>query len=452
MYKTGKITLICIILFLAGFGALSNSQADELSDLRNTVDSYRQDISKWAQQKTIMLFMVCSIGILGIILIPLQKVDKPYIKTVTIIIGCLISSLTLVKEKTFSVDHKELAYRINKARKLMLEIDMELPRMPTDEIAKNQWYEKIKGKLARILELSERSYLASTAPSKNTAGILPFLQTRAEREPLWLRQPLADPANIYFIGIGEGYSLLQAEEYARMQTQENMKGILKDYLNIDPAVGPDYAPQQTPMQQTTAGPEIEDFYFFKDPETNRYRYYSLFRLNLKKIMLELKFRQIKGEMSFQENPSRAISFLQEEAPLIYMRSLHDNENLIAVSLAELNREQYEMYMEARLQRQRNFLDEAFASIQPVLEEKPDFFFGWFELALLSDSAGRLDEAAAAYEKAAQLFSGKTNNFFYEYGKFLKKQGNYPEAAGMFHKVLEIDPKNNLVHRILEKLR
>jgi len=451
MKKRGGIVIFCIIFFLISFGVIKESQADDLSALTKTVDAFKKDINKWGNQKNIMIWMVCGIGILGIALVPLQKFDKKHIKTITIIIGCLISALTLVKEKTFSVDHKELSYRIHKARKLMLEIDMELPRMPTDEIAKNKWYEKIKGNLMKILELSERSTIEKTVPSEIPAGFFPFLQSRASREPIWIRQPLADSSNIYFIGIGESYSFLKAEEYAKLQARESAKVIIEDYLNIKVELESTYDVRQVSAQQSPLMSEIEDYYFFTDPNTNRYRYYSLLKLNIKKIMLEMRFRQIKGKMSYRDNPSKAIEYLLDEVQDLYMKSIHENENFITTCLTELNREQYEKFMEGRLFRQKNMLEEALSFIQPVLEEKPSFFYGWFELALIHDAGERYQEAALDFEKASALSDRTNTNFYFGYGKFLQKQRKYPDAIRMFNTVLELSPNNHFVKRLLEKL-
>jgi len=88
---------------------------------------------------------------------------------------------------------------------------------------------------------------------------------------------------------------------------------------------------------------------------------------------------------------------------------------------------------------QELLAKSLEAYQKVIELKPDDAAARNNYGLALAKAGRMDEARAQLEQAAQLNPGGAGQYYYNLGALLVNSGRTAEAKEAFKKALEIDP-------------
>lgn len=139
------------------------------------------------------------------------------------------------------------------------------------------------------------------------------------------------------------------------------------------------------------------------------------------------------------------------AALLMQGRLTESRDLIEELIAEEPTELSGFGLRLQLAGVRRALGEPFDDVEPLIVEaiersrrNPESPHAAGLLAFAYDSAGRLDEAAAAYVRAIELDPGESQ-LFDAYGLVLGKTGRDAEALRAFYRAVETTPNNPFVH-------
>ena len=292
-----------IILLLVGFVAtplcygqspssLDTSWIDELINEKLAM------INKWETDAAVILTMLIVVGSLGIITGALQASTKNWTKTATIIIGAIISLITLVNNTVFEVDHRVLKKKAHEARKVIREVKFLMKTakeggfntVNNDDRAR--LYEKIGTLIAKIDGLADDLYSTKTASTSFIS--LVYAEAGASDTPNWVQEvPRSDGSFRYYVGKGQGRTIRDATEGAAKDLDrkvlEDLKMRWREMINAP--FPPDSLYEATPLPVST-----ENTHFDYDSGKTIYTYYVLIRANLDNFVHELRFRSLANEL------------------------------------------------------------------------------------------------------------------------------------------------------------
>ena len=83
-------------------------------------------------------------------------------------------------------------------------------------------------------------------------------------------------------------------------------------------------------------------------------------------------------------------------------------------------------------------------LNEILVNKPEFYMGWYNLALAYASSGNDENARKAYDKTIALEPAQPSRdgtVYNAYGHFLLERKHYCEAIQLFEKAVELDENN-----------
>ena len=99
------------------------------------------------------------------------------------------------------------------------------------------------------------------------------------------------------------------------------------------------------------------------------------------------------------------------------------------------------------------MDEAIADLNRAVEIDPSFAPAWANLGIVLDQQGKLDEAAASFQKAIQ-YAGNVEmavQLHYRLGNLLTKKGDAPQAAEHYREALKLEPDFSPAVEALRKI-
>lgn len=104
----------------------------------------------------------------------------------------------------------------------------------------------------------------------------------------------------------------------------------------------------------------------------------------------------------------------------------------------------EMFETARSLQSAGRLEEAEAAYRSLLEQSPDFLKGWNNLGVILESTGRAEEAVDAYEQAIRIDTTQSM-LHYNRGHALHLAGRHEDAIAAYRRALELEEEDGDTH-------
>jgi Flp pilus assembly protein TadD len=206
---------------------------------------------------------------------------------------------------------------------------------------------------------------------------------------------------------------------------------------------------KTPGAQATAaaqylleGARIADSYIAYDKGHATYRAYALLALGKKLASTDLQLFAAKNNVPVSAVQAQALQTASRKPDdyLAQRAQVYTAENNKAQ--ATLQPAQYDQYTRARMLRQQGKGEQAIPHLKEVVRQNPDFYLGWYNLALAYDDRDDFANGKAAYEKAIELEKKsalRDASLYNSYGYFLFKNKKFREAASSLKTAVMIAP-------------
>lgn len=274
--KNRSFLLALALLMLFSFFSLStllaqHSFSDEYNFLLSQTNDLLNKTQGWARQSMILRCLTIAVAIFGVAVSTLQKVDRPWSKNVTLVLGLIISGLTVVNTTAFDADYRTLKGNALQLHAEIVEAQYMLAGFDGASEADKQIY------IQKIIDLTKKVYGTEEGmvTKRVSLELLPAAYALST-QPGWISNPPTDSFNDYFVGKGENPSLATAKDLAYNNAVDNAVRRL--------------GPRPTATAITAADPlrkyvlsssAIAQSYFSYDGVRRLYTYYVLLKINRK---------------------------------------------------------------------------------------------------------------------------------------------------------------------------
>jgi tetratricopeptide (TPR) repeat protein len=457
-----KISLVFLLVLIGLFlvvltdAVFADVKTDQ-KDIRDILTPYEAKIRNWEFMAGLCFAMTIIVAVLGVLTGTLQKAQKDLLKNLALVFGIAISIITVINSGLSKGDYRSY---VSKGRKLIDSIKIEIIRAYPDgnEEARKAWLLKIDDlcqELSNIRKAETPEVSAQATSGFTLASSLYAQATRTEELPLWLSRLPSDPTTIYFVGMGENANLEKAK--ALSQSEAKYEASIVVFLQFERVIagsGRTFDSQSLALSMLQSA-EISDTYFQFSKNTQRFRFYSLLTLNKERMTLNKRFYAIEKRIDM---PSSLYDFpdkLQGLSEYDFQKSLKRQDYFMSSIYKDLSPDELESFWEIHQSRLNGISQATFGKIEPLLLNKPSFYFGWFEKAADLNIQGDNAEAERAYQKAFELERALPFRDFQlviAYAGFLNKQKRNKEAIDMVAKAIQNDPNNGLLQIKLESLK
>ena len=377
-------------------------------------------------------------------------------KIVTAICGLVVTIVTGLTN-TVGWDHRELNRSITKAQVMLAQMHRwrvlyEGASARGDDDKQNAFDEF--GKLhIEFIKLQERppeavaqsddfgSSIIKTAFAEEEAGV-----------PSWVRALPEDSKNLYFVGVADSAKLGDAKAASKDEAIQNAASFLNDTLS---AKGGELDIEKLTFSLAHAAEEAGNYVSY-DQKLGSYRYYSLICINKAVAEAQVSLFAVQHGAKVPAGLIKALDDTQRVRDDYAARQLEQYEALLNMTKTLLSPEENRKFSAAReLRKQKKEYEKVIAMLNEILATKPDFFLGWYNLALAYSESGNDTAARTAYEKTIALEPAqpmRDATVYNAYGHFLLQREQYCEASSQFEKAVSLDQKNPRAQNNLQQAR
>jgi hypothetical protein len=448
-----SISLICMFYLFYAIPAHADVDIDPtLSYLDELLKSCRDQLEIWRSTYRLQVGFVILVSILGLVAAALQGLTAKYVKVATVALGVVISAITVTVNTLEMNSYRQISASIDKVEKIVRKMDAarlnyKMFKKPDNEIA----LEEFKKQYDRFLTIVDPPEIG---PGKDPASRLVLLPVAYADDPLpgWLTQLPNSSKSLYFVGVADSARLpdAQAESIQSAKTAANQ--FLREAVE---ASGVNTSPAQSPGDTLTRSADEVDNHITYDERTGLYRYYSLVRVNRSQAQSDTRFLYLKNGIDNPVAALKSINDVQRQDNDYAAKRLRLKEQQIDQTSKTLTAEQYQKFSDARQARQTDAPQQAIPLLKDVVAQQPEFYLGWFNLAL---AYSRNDEdlpARQAYQRAITLEPlqlARDSTVYNSYGHFLLQRREYCESIKILEQAVSLEPQNTLAQRNLEKAK
>jgi tetratricopeptide (TPR) repeat protein len=459
-----KKTILLFLLVIA-LSFLLNAQNDNNMDpgLLKQMVANREGAIHSIKSNSILAIISCiTIAVLGFIAAVIQTIKMNNLKTTTAIIGGLITLITILSAAFIEGEYKQLKkqFTICEIFKKDIYAYLKVVQDDRDNVNRERYLLRAQKKFERmeiILDF-ERDNLApqiepeplkGEASNKGNAFIvgspgLLWAQGKESETPSWINNLPQDDYFIYFTGKGTSTDLNKVREIA---DQEVRASIIEYILGAG-----GIADEVSIQSEVNRLIEIIDRYFSKSVSADYITYTSFVLARIKKETLRFSFRKLNINLA----PDQV---LKVEANLFNQANLNryiQNRNaiyefILTAAENDLAPDAYSNFAYARSLRKQGYFNEAISLLEPIVTKYPNFYFGWYNLALCYDNTSENIKAESAYRNAVLLEPSQNirdASIYNTYGYFLLRQNKPDQAILQLEKCLKIAPNHETAKRTL----
>lgn len=198
--------------------------------------------------------------------------------------------------------------------------------------------------------------------------------------------------------------------------------------------------------------EVENHVTYDD-KTKIYRYYSLVRVNRLQAQTDTQFLYLKSGSTLPPESFNSIAVAHQDDTGYQAKRLALQLQQINQVQSTLSAPQSKNFSDARQARRVGDQGKAILLLQQLVEELPDFYLGWFNLALAYSKDNQDQQARLAYQRAIELEplqKSRDSSIYNTYGHFLLERREYCESREMLQQAVTVEPLNTLAQRNLLK--
>ncbi|MBI2771125.1 MAG: hypothetical protein HYX47_15990 [Burkholderiales bacterium] len=438
--------MLTIVLAGALWAVCGGALADSLDV---TVREPMRLVAEWEADRNYALTIVAIVFILGALIALINALPNDRAKLGAVVLGSAVTVLTGVANLVFEFDHRQYKVLAREGRSLLDEIEYkrgQLKEMPTEEKAnRSALTEEIRRDARTIVNLAqslkERSpKTGALGPGGPSGGIISTAWAQQGRVPAWTSAIPTDDANLYFVGFADGRDYQAVRKASEQLAYDDARAFLAGQLeSAGKAASAEAAAAAGYLLEAA---RVADTYVAYDKTQNTYRAYTLLALGRKLAGTDLQLFAAKNSVALPPAQAQALQAAARKPDDYLAQRVQVYTNESNKAQAALPPAQYDQYTRARKLRLEGKTEEAIAQLKDVVRLQPDFYLGWFNLALAYDERKDFVNGNSAYERAIALESkGKLRDasLYNSYGFFLFKQKKYREAAGMLKTALELAP-------------
>ena len=421
---------------------LDAAEAGDKYDL--LLDFVDGKIKRWQWYFWISLISTITVGLLGLVITLLQSIDNAKFKMHIICLGTVISASTFLTNTILTGNFQ--AYERIEQEALLKRLEMinwiDIYRAERNDANKAAAEQKISEAYNAITALENSLISSKTNAIANAADALMLMDPAyAAAEPGWIRTIPEDSNYLYFVGFADSDMLagldVQAQRNAMQSAANFMTGEFgEEAKKIDSEKLAKFLSEAT---------EPFSSYISRDPKSAIYRYYSLIRISRNAMRNSLMLFGVQNQVDISEALLNKINVSQRERDDYTARQTQLYEKLEDQTRAKLSRPTYLKFLKARqLRKEEKKYQEAISLLKEIVQESPDFYLGWYNLALASDAANDIILAEQAYQRGVALESNlkvRDATIYNSYGHFLFKQKKYQDAITQYKSSLSLDPTN-----------
>jgi tetratricopeptide (TPR) repeat protein len=441
-----KIKLGVLLIFVAFAGiifcGLSFGDTDPGDRLDKLVAAIDNKIKIWHLYFWISIISTISVGVLGLLITLFQSIDQVKYKTYTICLGTIISACTFLSHTFLKGDYRQYE-RIEQAGLIKQE---ELSNLvenykKADDENKKIFWSNIKALIYQINSLEDSLTASKTDTTTSLASIQIIDSAYAGTAPGWITALPEDDNYLYFIGFADSASLANLNTAAQQNaTQSAVSYMTEQFGQAAKKIDPE---KLAKFLADSAEPYSS--YISSDSGNKVYRYYSLMRISKNAIKTGVELFGVENNVAI---PAALIAKIDDAKRIrddYTARQTKLYETLEDNTKSKLNSPLYLKYLKARQLRKdvKNY-PEAILLLKEIVQQQPDFYLGWYNLALAYDASNASSEAQSAYDQAIKLESAlpvRDATLYNSYGHFFYKQKKYQDALTQYKKSLSLDPTN-----------
>lgn len=274
-----------------------------------------------------------------------------------------------------------------------------------------------------------------------------------EDVPSWVRTVPENAKNLYFVGIADSARLDDAKANSRDNAIQNATRFLAEKLHATGESGMDVY-NLVPSLLKSA--EDVDSYIDFDAKNGTYRYYSLIRVNKSVAEADVRLFAVQRGVNAPADTIKALGDSQRVRDDYTSKQLVQYEALLDKTGEMLTGDEYRTFSEARkLRREKKEYARSIVMFREVLGKRPDFYLGWYNLALAYAASGDDAAARSAYDRTIQLEPEqplRDGTVYNAYGHFLLERSHYCDAVAMFEKAVALDGNNPRAQNNLAQAR
>lgn len=436
------ISMAGILVMMACMLYVSTAEAGDKYDL--LLNFVEDKIKRWQWYFWISLIATIAVGLLGLIITLLQSIDQAKYKTHIICLGTLISASTFLTN-TFLTGNFRTYERIEQEA-LLKQLEMvnwiEIYRGERNEANKAAAEQKISEAYNAITAL-ENSLISSktNAIASAGAGLNLIDAAYAGGEPAWISSIPEDSNYLYFVGFADSDMLAGLD----VKAQSNAMQSAANYMSGEFSQEAKKIDAEKMAKFLANATEPFSSYISHDAKSGLYRYYSLIRISKNAMKNSVVLFGVQNRVAISEALLNKIDVSQRARDDYTSRQTQLYEKLEDQTRAKLDRATYLKFLKARqLRKEEKKYPEAVALLKEIVQEAPDFYLGWYNLALAGDAANDMALAEQAYQRAIALEKGlavRDATLYNSYGHFFYKQKKYQDAVTQYNQSLSLDPTN-----------
>ncbi|MGH8380841.1 hypothetical protein [Pseudomonas sp.] len=446
--------LSCLIGLLFCLPAYAETAADPkmLDYFNELLKTCYAQLDTWRFNYRLQVGIAILVGVLGLVAAALQGSSANYVKSATVALGVVISGITIAVNTLEMNNYQQIAVSINKVEKIVRKMETEHLNYRTFKEPANQFAaQEFQNQYKRFQAIIDPPDSGPTNPVGVQLKLLSSAYA-AEALPDWLKKLPDNPKNLYFVGVADSAQLPDAQA----ESIRTAKIAATQFLRETVQASMDSTGRVDPLEGTLTSPAEEvDNHITYDEKTGLYRYYSLVRVNRSQAQSSTRFQYLKSGIDSPVAAFESINEVQRQDNDYAARRLHLQEQQIEQTSKMLSAQQYQKFSDARQARRAKAPQQAIPLLKEVLAQQPDFYLGWFNLALAYSNTQEDLPARQAYKRAVALEPSqpaRDSSVYNAYGHFLLERHEYCESTKLLQQALTLEPQNTLARRNLEKAR
>jgi tetratricopeptide (TPR) repeat protein len=415
-------------------------------------------VSEWESSNTMAFTMVALVFLLGAVIAIIHSLPNPTVAKIgAVVLGSAVTLLTALNNAYFDFDHRQYRSMASQGRHLLAEIKgtlVQLKEIPREnKEARHALFEEIR-KHRNAIMMIPANHKPRGAEAPRTApvawipdalvGVAHAMQGGA---PAWTTKLPVDDENLYFVGYADGPDYAAAKRTSEERALADARAFMSARLSAPGGVDGTAAARYLLDSSRVAGS-----YAYFDKKLNTFRSYTLLALSRKTAESDL--RLYAGKTSRPATTAQHAAIQQAaRSPTDYLsKRLTTYSRELDKAQAQLTPAEFGQFASARKLRQDGQAREAAAQLRSFTQTRPDFYLGWFNLALALEESNEVGGAREAYEKAVALEkkgSARDASLYNSYGYFLYRHKDFVQAAAHLRTALEIAPDHPTARATLQ---
>lgn len=419
----------------------------------NLTQQWQTQIDRWRLAGDICFWLTVTVGVLGIVIGALQPLKRRWVKSAVVVLGVLISSLTLVKTARYESDHHSY-YRAADAAELRVRRIQRWARPVADPEEEREAIAQVRALLDELEQIAARFDATPAAPvhaaRDGWLGGVAFAQSLpAADKPDWLTGRAPEGDRVFFVGVAIDAALAAARRASFDNAIAAARGDLA--ARLGQARGYD----TTALAEYLAeGASVADRYFDREPQGG-YRYYTLVAMSRSRMEVDARLFGFRDKVQVPEQAVQAVQSVRPSSIAYQVRREETYATLGRDARQRVGTESYRAYETGRAARLKGDARSAVEALQAAVRASPEFFLAWYNLGLAQEAAGDRRAAEEAYRKALALEPGqpaRDPSIYNTCGWLLYREGRYADALPLFEQALALEPSHATARRNLEATR